>query len=342
MSLLVVGSVAIDSIETPFGTRPEVMGGSAAHFSYAASFFTPVSLVGVVGEDYPKAYLEILRSRPIDLAGLQMRRGKTFRWSGRYKGSMASAETLAVELNLFGSFDPVVPEAFRRSRFVFLANGSPHVQARVLEQVAPHPSRFVMLDTMNLWIATENRALRELLPRVDALVLNDEELRQLTVEANLVRAAHRALDLGPRFVIVKKGEHGALLLGGATGAAGSAGATTPRIFVGPAYPIDLVFDPTGAGDTFAGGLLGSLAAALAPDEGRSPTFGDLKRAVCVGIVTASFNVEDWGLDRLRRTTREEILERHARYVDMLRVEAPEVAPVADAATPALRPAPAGP
>jgi sugar/nucleoside kinase (ribokinase family) len=305
MSLLVVGSVAIDSIETPHGVAPEIMGGSATHFSYAASFFSPVRLVGVVGEDFPQEYVDILRSRAIDLAGLEVRKGKSFRWAGRYQGAMAAAETLSVELNLFGEFDPALPPAFRSSRFVFLANGSPHVQRRVLSQVEDG-ERFVMLDTMNLWIELERRALQDLLARVDALVINDEEIRQLTGEPNLVAAGRRVLGMGPRVVVLKKGEHGALLFQG------------DRIFAAPAFPVERVFDPTGAGDTFAGGFMGTIARGGTT----RPSFDDLKRAVCMGIVMGSFNVEDFGLNRLRRAAAAEISERYRSYMEMLSV-APE-------------------
>jgi sugar/nucleoside kinase (ribokinase family) len=310
MPLLVVGSVAIDAIETPHGAMPAVIGGSATHFAYCASLFSPVRLVGVVGEDFPTEYLTLLRSRPIDLGGLEVRKGRSFRWSGRYAGTMAAAQTLSVELNLFGEFDPVLPAAFRGSRFVFLANGSPHVQRRVLEQVdgaASAGGRFVLLDTMNLWIETEHRALVDLLARVDAVVLNDEELRQLTREPNLIAAGRKVLALGPGVVIVKKGEHGALLF-----VAGK----PDHIFAAPAFPVERVVDPTGAGDTFAAGFMATLALAGAS----RPDLAVLKRAVCLGIVSASFNVEDFSLYRLTRATREEIVERYRTYLRMLHVD----------------------
>jgi sugar/nucleoside kinase (ribokinase family) len=303
MSLLVVGSVAIDSIETPHGVAPEIIGGSAVHFAYAASLFVPVRLVGVVGEDFPGGYLEILRARPIDLSGLEVRKGKSFRWSGRYQGAMAAAETLSVELNLFGQFDPTLPSSFRSSQFVFLANGSPHVQRRVLAQIDAR-ERFVLLDTMNLWIEMERRALVDLLAEVDAIVINDEEIRQLTGEANLIAAGREVLRMGPSVAIVKKGEHGALLFQG------------ERIFAAPAWPIERVYDPTGAGDTFAGGIMGALAR-----SGKvRPAFADLRRAVCMGIVLGSFNVEDFGLERLRRARSEEIEARWRDYVSMLAID----------------------
>jgi sugar/nucleoside kinase (ribokinase family) len=302
MSLLVVGSVAIDSIETPHGVAPEILGGSASHFAYAASFFSPVRLVGVVGEDFPQDYLGVLKKRDIDCSGLQVLAGKSFRWSGRYKGAMDAAETLSVELNLFGTFDPKIPEPFRDSRFVFLANGSPQVQRRVLEQVGGE--RFTCLDTMNLWIELERRNLLELLKRVDALVINETEIRQLTECSNLITAGKAVLRMGPSIVMIKKGEHGALLFQG------------DRIFAAPAWPIERVFDPTGAGDTFAGGFMGSIAQRA---EVR-PSWDALKRAVCMGIVAASFNVEDFGLARLERATPAEIRARYRDYMDMLAVK----------------------
>jgi sugar/nucleoside kinase (ribokinase family) len=218
---------------------------------------------------------------------------------------MDSAETLSVELNLFGTFDPKIPPAFRDSRFVFLANGSPNVQRRVLEQVDPAVPRFTLLDTMNLWIELERKALLDLLRLVDALVINEGEIRMLTEQTNLISAGKAVLRMGPRIVVLKKGEHGALLFEG------------DRIFAAPAFPVERVFDPTGAGDTFAGGFMGSLARAGRP----RPTFNDLKRAVCTGIVTASFNVEDFGLARLERATPDELEARSRAYMDMLAVEA---------------------
>ncbi|MHC4828769.1 MAG: PfkB family carbohydrate kinase, partial [Planctomycetota bacterium] len=231
MSLLVVGSVALDSIHSPAGEAPEVLGGSAVHFSIAASFFHPVRLVGVIGDDFPEPFVEVLRGRDVDLRGLERGEGKSFRWTGRYEGSMASAETLSVELNLFGTFDPKVPEAFRDSRFVFLANGSPTVQRKVLEQV--DPAAFTLMDTMNLWIEIEHQGLLDVLAGVGALVINDGELRQLTGQKNLLLAGKSVLAMGPRIVIVKKGEHGALAFMG------------DHVFAAPAYPVTDVKDPTG-------------------------------------------------------------------------------------------------
>ncbi|GIW72251.1 MAG: adenosine kinase [Planctomycetota bacterium] len=302
MSLLVVGSVAIDTIESPFGSAPEVLGGSATHFALAASLFAPVRLVGVVGEDFPGSYLELLRQRGVCLEGLQVVPGRSFRWTGRYQGTMAQAETLSVELNVFGDFEPALPPAYRTSRFVFLANGSPHVQRKVLEQVEGDP--FCLLDTMNLWIEIERRALLQVLERVDALVINDEEIRELTQRANLIAAARAVLELGPRTVVVKKGEHGALLV------------HQDRIFAAPAFPVERVLDPTGAGDTFAGGFMGTLARL----GRRRPSLQDLKQAVCAGVVCASFNVEEFGPGRVLGLEPHEVLERYRAYLAMLQVD----------------------
>jgi sugar/nucleoside kinase (ribokinase family) len=301
MPLLVVGSIAIDSIESPHGSAPEILGGSATHFSLTASLFTRVKLVGVIGEDFPEDYLSVLRGRDLCLDGLQVLPGRSFRWSGRYEGTMAQAETLSVELNLFGSFEPTLPEHYRDTPFVFLANGSPHVQRKVLDHVRDEP--FVLMDTMNLWIETERRALTELLGQVDALVINDEEIRELTRESNLIVAGRQVLGMGPRTVVIKKGEHGALLLQG------------DQVFAAPAFPLTEVRDPTGAGDTFAGGLMGTLARI----GHKRPSFDDLKLATCVGIVCSSFNVEDFGPNRIRGLAPQQMMERYERYMQMLNV-----------------------
>jgi len=275
MSLLVVGSLAFDTIETPSGRREEELGGSAVYFSLAASVFGPVRLVGPVGEDFPLALVEGWRARGIDAAGLEVvRGGRTFRWSGRYAGDMNAAETLRTELNVLGTFRPKVPAAFRDSAFVFLANTHPATQASVLSQV--DRPRFVLADTMNLWIETERPALLDLLRRVDGLLLNDGEARMLAGERNLIAAGRAILRLGPKWVIVKKGEHGSFLF------------SADHFYALPAYPAERVVDPTGAGDTFAGGLMGSLARDGAAD------LGSLKRGMLHGTVTASFTVERFG------------------------------------------------
>lgn len=281
MSLLVVGSVAFDSIHTPTAQRERVLGGSAVYFSYAASYFTPVRLVGVVGEDWPDDHTQLLRSRRVDTAGLQIKPGeKTFFWKGRYLPNMNDRETLEVELNAFGTFDPHVPESFRDSRYVFLANGSPVVQGKVLDQVTS--PKLVVADTMDLWIQTQHSDLLKLLRRVDGLVINDSEAKLLTEEQNIVAAGERIRELGPRFVIVKKGEHGAMFFG------------EHSMFALPAFPTPSVVDPTGAGDSFAGGMMGYLAAQDRHDE------ETLKRSLAYGTLVASFNVEDFSLQQMQR------------------------------------------
>jgi sugar/nucleoside kinase (ribokinase family) len=298
MSLLVVGSIAFDSIETPFGTVHDALGGSASFFSYAASFFTPPRLVGVVGEDFPDEHLRLFRSRQMDTSGLTIQQGgKTFRWTGRYHQDMNQRDTVEVHLNVFGTFDPVLPPAFRDSTHVFLANGSPVVQAKVLEQVKK--PELVLADTMDLWISTQHDELLALLPRVDGLLLNDSEAKLLTGEENLVKAGHAVRKLGPKFVILKKGEHGAMLF------------SEDGIFVVPAYPTSEVVDPTGAGDSFAGGLMGSLYTDATPPPGK------LRRAMAYGTIIASLTVEGFGLDRLKQVSRDEIERRVDIYRDML-------------------------
>jgi sugar/nucleoside kinase (ribokinase family) len=297
MSLLVVGSIAFDSIETPTGSVDDALGGSASFFSYAASFFTRPRLVGVVGEDFPERHRRMLEGRNIDTSGLVAEPGKTFRWRGRYHEDMNARDTLEVHLNVFGTFNPVLPPAFCDSTHVFLANGSPVLQARVLDQ-AKKP-RLVMADTMDLWIETQHDELMSLLPRLDGLLLNDSEARLLTAEKNMVRAGHAVRRLGPGFVIIKKGEHGAMLF------------TEDGVFVVPAYPTAQVVDPTGAGDSFAGGLMGYL------DSDDSPPPGRLRRAMAYGTILASLTVEDFGLNRLLRTDRDEINRRLEEYRNLL-------------------------
>lgn len=298
MSLLVVGSIAFDSIETPGGTVADILGGSASHFSMAASFFTKPRLVGVVGEDFPDEHRRLFAERGIDTAGLTTAQGQTFRWKGRYHTDMNARDTLEVHLNVFGSFNPVLPEAFRDSTHVFLANGSPVLQANVLTQV--RQPKVVFADTMDLWIDTQRKDLLALLPRLDGLMLNDSEARQLTGEANLVKAGQAVRRLGPKCVILKKGEHGAMLFGG------------EGVFVAPAYPSAEVVDPTGAGDAFAGGVLGYLTETSEPLSPHS-----LRRAMAYGTVIGSLIVEGFGLDRLKRTDRREIDARLEQYRKML-------------------------
>jgi cytidine kinase len=298
MSLLVVGSVAIDSVQTPNETRERILGGSATYFSYSASYFTPVMLVGVVGEDFPPEHVELLRGRGIDTAGLcTVKGGKTFFWKGKYQPNMNDRETLEVQLNVFGDFRPTLPDAFRRSDFIFLANGSPVTQLAVLDQ-ATGP-RLVVADTMDLWIREQHEPLMALFKRIDGLVMNDSEARLLTGDENLVAAGRKVLALGPRFVVIKKGEHGAMFF------------SEHETYVLPAFPTERVVDPTGAGDSFAGGMMGYLAAAGNFDP------RTLKEAMAYGILVASYNVEDFSLERLKQIERSDLDGRMEKYRKML-------------------------
>jgi sugar/nucleoside kinase (ribokinase family) len=300
VSLLVVGSIAFDSIETPNGAVEEALGGSATYFSYSASFFTKPRLVGVVGDDFPDEHRRLLEGRHIDTTGLVTQAGKTFRWKGRYHQDMNTRDTLEVHLNVFGTFNPILPELFRDSTHIFLANGSPVLQARVLSQI--RQPKLVLADTMDLWINTQRADLLSLLPRLDGLLINDSEAQLLTGEDNLVRAGEAVRKLGPKVVILKKGEHGAMLF------------SADGLFVVPAFPTPSVLDPTGAGDSFAGGILGYLESDSSPPPGR------LRRAMAYGTVVASLTVEGFGLDRLKRTNREEIDRRLEQYRAMLSFE----------------------
>jgi len=293
MSVLIVGSIALDDIKTPVEEHPNLLGGSASYGAVAASFFSPVNLVGIVGEDFPKEHIDLLRSRRIDLEGLQIVPGKTFRWSGEYMWDMNTRETRSVELNVFEHFTPVLPANYQSTPFVLLANIAPDLQHHVLDQVK-NP-RFVIVDTMDLWINIAKDSLIRLLGRVDMLILNDSEARQLTSQTNLVKAAKAILALGPKYVAIKKGEHGCLLFG----AAG-------EFFSCPAYPLEDIHDPTGAGDSFAGGLAGVLAR---ENDSGPVDFGALRRAVVFGTVLASYNVEAFSLERLKTVDAAQIEDR---------------------------------
>lgn len=298
MSLLVVGSVALDSVETPDARRDDVLGGSAVFFSYSASYFTPSRIVGVVGDDWPAGHTAMLQARGVDTAGLVVvPGGKTFRWSGKYLPNMNDRETLETHLNVFEYFQPVLGGDLRQSRFVFLGNIAPQLQLSVLDQ-AERPE-LVVADTMDLWIRIQHDELLALLRRIDGIVLNDSEAKLLTNDENLVRAGHRVLELGPKFAVIKKGEHGAMFF------------SRQETYVLPAYPTARVVDPTGAGDSFAGGMMGYLA-----ERGRGDA-QTLKAALAHGIVTASFTVEDFSLDRLQQVTRADIDRRVAEYRQML-------------------------
>lgn len=297
MPLLVVGSVAIDNVETPKACRDGLLGGSATHFSYAASFFTDVQLVGVVGEDWPPEHTALLTGRGIDTSGLQVAKGKTFRWTGRYEPNMNDRVTLETQLNVFGEFNPVLSEKFRRTEFVYLANGVPALQMKVLDQVPG--CRLVVADTMELWIDTTHDDLMKLFKRIDGLVINDSEAKMLARTENLVLAGHRVREMGPKFVVIKKGEHGAMFF------------SEHETYVMPAFPTENVVDPTGAGDSFAGGLMGYLA----QQDNFDPL--TLKLAMAYGILVASFNVEGFGLDRMKEISREDVEGRMEAYRKML-------------------------
>jgi sugar/nucleoside kinase (ribokinase family) len=300
MSILVVGSVAYDTVETPFGRADRVLGGSASFFSVAAAQFAPVNLVGVVGEDFGEEQLEAFHGRPIDLTGLERAAGKTFHWQGRYAPDFISRDTLRTDLNVFEFFDPKIPPAYRGSELVFLGNIDPVLQRSVLDQVAS--PRVVACDTMNFWIKGKPEELRQTLARVQVLLINDEEARQLSGEWNLVRAARAIRAMGPGTLVVKKGEHGVLMF------------TDAGSFSAPALPLENVVDPTGAGDTFAGGFVGQLA--------RAPKIDDaaLRQAVVMGSTLASFCVEAFSLDRLLTLTRPEIETRYAVFQALTRFE----------------------
>lgn len=299
MSVLVVGSIALDTIETPYGKVEDALGGSAVYFSLAAGLLGDVRLVGVVGEDFPRQYMDVLAGRRIHTAGLEVSSGKTFRWTGAYRGGMNDAETLAVELNVFGTYDPRIPAAYADTEYVFLANGSPRIQRRVREQMPR--AAMVVCDTMNLWIDTARPELVKLLAEVDAVVLNDQETRMLTSCHRLVEAGRRILDMGPKFVVIKKGEHGSLLV------------ARDETFALPAFPTAEVKDPTGAGDSFAGGMMGYLA------DTRDHSPAGLKRAMACGTVVASLAVEGFGTKALETCARADLDSRYARFKEMLRL-----------------------
>ena len=288
-SVLVVGSVALDSVETPFGKVDDALGGSGTYFSSSASHFAPVQLVGVVGNDYPIDQLQPLARRGVDLTGLETADGASFRWRGRYRHDLNSAETLETHLGVFSDFRPKIPEPFRRAPFVFLANIDPRLQLQVLDQV--EQPRLVACDTMNFWIESRRPDLLALLGRVDLITLNDGEARQLTEQTNLVQAARWILARGPKYVLIKKGEHGAFMF------------TKDTVFFAPAYPLESVFDPTGAGDSFAGGFIGHLASTGDISERA------MRRAVVVGSAMGSFAVEKFSNARLLEITRDDIERR---------------------------------
>ena len=300
MKLLVVGSMALDNIETPFGKEEGILGGSASFFSLAANMFTKVGIVAVVGNDFPEQHLDLFRSKDIELEGVTREEGETFKWEGRYGYDLGDPETLGTYLNVFENFDPVIPESYRDTEYVFLANIDPELQMSVLKQV--RDPKLVACDTMNYWIDNKPEELREVLKHVDVLLINDSETRALAGEPSITRAARAVLDMGPRVLIVKRGEYGALMF------------SEDGIFWAPSYPLEEVIDPTGAGDTFAGGFMGYIAGHGITDPGA------FKSAVVYGSVIASFTVENFSVRRLSSLKDEEIETRFSAFLQLSRLD----------------------
>lgn len=291
MSLIVTGSIGIDTVRTPYGVNEKCIGGSAIYFSLAASFFTKVKFIGVVGEDCPFDLPAFFKGRDVDLEGLEVRKGsKTFRWTGSYEGDMSEAKTDAVQLNVLAEAPPHVPESFRDSAYVFLANTAPSLQMELLSQMGA--TSFVAADTMNLWITTAKDDLRKLMTRIDLLILNDGEAKMLTGQSNLIEAARQILSMGPKYVIIKKGEHGSMMCD-----------FSGQIFLLPAFPTSVVIDPTGAGDSFAGGMMGYLAKQNTVD------YVTIRKAIVYGTVVASFTIGDFSVHGIEKATAEKIDER---------------------------------
>ena len=296
MSIVVVGSVALDSLETPSGRADEVLGGSAAYFAVAASYFAPVNVVAVVGEDFPEEAKATLISPTINLDGLEVHPGRTFRWTGRYHENLNMRDTLDLQMNVVADFAPQLPEHYRQTPFVFLGNIDPGLQSRVLDQLAQ--PRLIGCDTISHWIENERPALEAVLKRVDVLIINDGEAQMISGAHNVVRAARQILTMGPKMLVVKRGEYGALLF------------SPQSVFAVPAYPLEEVSDPTGAGDSFAGGFLGYLA------ESNDVSETGLRKAIVYGSVVASFTVEDFSLRRLQSLTRDDIEQRYRQFVSL--------------------------
>jgi sugar/nucleoside kinase (ribokinase family) len=302
MSVLILGSIALDTVKTPVEEHKDLLGGSASYAAAASSYFSQVRLVGIVGSDFPESEFDFWKSRKIDTEGVQRVEGKTFRWSGEYEWDMNTRETRSTELNVFENFEPKLPDSYRETDFVLLANIAPSLQSHVLKQMKK--PRFVVADTMNLWIETARKDLDALLPNVDLLILNDSEAREMTKETSLIRAGRAICKSGPRYVAIKKGEHGALLF------------SDNEFFSCGAYPLEDIRDPTGAGDTFAGGMAGYLAGTI----GGKITFTDLRKAMIYGSVLASFCVEAFSLEKLRELTMEQINERYEAFKMMSQFE----------------------
>jgi sugar/nucleoside kinase (ribokinase family) len=307
MSLLTVGSVAFDAIETPFGKTDKIIGGAGTYIAIAASFYkNQQNIVSVVGDDFPEDYLQQLRDRNVNLDGLQIKKGeKSFFWSGRYHNDMNSRDTLVTELNVLEHFDPTIPDSYQGSDYLMLGNLSPQVQRQVIERLTTRP-KLIAMDTMNFWMDIAMDDLKETLKLVDVLIINDEEARQLSGEYSLVKASKVIRDMGPKFLIIKKGEHGALLFHGT------------KMFFAPALPLEEVFDPTGAGDTFAGGFMGYIAST------NDTSFENMKRAIINGSALASFCVEEFGTARLMSITDKDLEERIAEFVALTNFEMEQV------------------
>lgn len=303
MSLVVVGTVAFDAIETPFGKTDKIIGGAATYIGLSASYFTrDIKLISVVGDDFPDEMIKLFRSKGMSTEGLQIKKGeKSFFWSGRYHTDMNTRDTLATELNVLSTFDPVVPSSYQDCEFLMLGNLMPQVQKKVIDRMSQRP-KLIAMDTMNFWMETQWHALIETISKVDVLSINDAEARQLSNEYSLVKAAQKILKMGPRYLIIKKGEHGALIF------------YENLVFFAPALPLEEVFDPTGAGDTFAGGFIGHLA------RTRDISFDNLKRAIIFGSAMASFCVEKFGTERLVNLSQEEIDDRVQEFIDLVQVD----------------------
>ncbi|HLD54483.1 MAG TPA: PfkB family carbohydrate kinase [Sediminibacterium sp.] len=299
MSLVVVGSMAFDAIETPFGKSDKIIGGAGTYIAWCASNYTPVKQISVVGGDFPQAELDILTERGVDLEGVQIKKDeKTFFWSGRYHMDMNTRDTLDTQLNVLGSFEPVVPDSFQDCEFLMLGNLAPSVQRSVIEQLKTRP-KLIVMDTMNFWMEIAMDDLKQTLAMVDLLMVNDSEARELSGEYSLVKAAAKIMQMGPKYLIIKKGEHGALLFHGS------------KVFFAPALPLEEVFDPTGAGDTFAGGFIGHIA------KTKDISFENMKTAIIVGSAMASFCVEKFGTQRLREINKADIDARLDEFVQLV-------------------------
>ena len=303
MSLLVVGSVAFDAIETPFGKTDKILGGAATYISLASSYFNPkINLVGVVGSDFPASDISMLQAHSINTDGLQIKENeKTFFWSGRYHNDMNTRDTLVTELNVLGTFDPIIPESYQGCEYLMLGNLAPSVQRTVIERLTKRP-KLIVMDTMNFWMDIAMDDLKQTLTLVDVLSINDEEARQLSGEYSLVKAARKIIAMGPKVLIIKKGEHGALLF------------NKDQVFFAPALPLEEVFDPTGAGDTFAGGFIGYIAST------KDTSFENMKRAIIYGSAMASFCVEKFGTERIVGLSKKELDERLQEFVDLVQFE----------------------